>query len=97
MSKREPKYTRKGPAPDLYWLKKSVFRQFNFSFLGLTDLLKNKETFDGLAVILDLKDFTAFCDQREPHSEVPEFLNKFLTWLFTRLVKNYSIARTGRM
>jgi hypothetical protein len=85
VSKREPTYKRKTDAPDLYWLRKSLFRRFNSSLLGLPDILENKETFDGLAVILDLKDFTAFCDQRDPQSEVPDFLDKFLRWLFDRL------------
>jgi class 3 adenylate cyclase len=85
MSKREPAYKQKSEAPDLYWLRKSLFRQFNSSLLGLPDILENKETFDGLAVILDLKDFTGFCDQREPHQIVPEFLHKFLSWLFERM------------
>lgn len=85
MSKREPTYRQKSEAPDLYWLRKSLFRQFNSSLLGLPDILENKETFDGLAVILDLKDFTGFCDQRDPHRIVPEFLSKFLNWLFERM------------
>lgn len=85
MSKREPTYKQKSEAPDLYWLRKSLFRQFNSSLLGLPDILENKETFDGLAVILDLKDFTGFCDQRDPHRIVPEFLHKFLNWLFERM------------
>lgn len=49
------------------------------------NLTKQKETFEGLAVILDLKDFTGFCDQRDPHHEVPRFLDKFLRWLFDRI------------
>ena len=85
MSKREPTYKQKTEAPDLYWLRKSLFQRFNSSLLGLAEILENKETFDGLAVILDLKDFTGFCDQRDPHSLVPEFLDQFLKWLFDRL------------
>lgn len=85
MTKREPKYRQKTAAPDLYWLPKNVFRRFNSSIIGLTDLEKGRETFDGLAVILDLKDFTGFCDQRDPHLVVPDFLSKFLKWLFNGL------------
>lgn len=87
MSKREPKYTQKTAAQDLYWLPRNVFRQFDSSIIGLSDLEKGRETFDGLAVILDLKDFTGFCDQRDPHLVVPEFLSKFLKWLFERLAE----------
>jgi hypothetical protein len=87
MSKREPTYRQKTEAPDLYWLRKGVFQRFNSSLLGLADILDNNETFDGLAVILDLKDFTGFCDQRDPHLIVPEFLEEFLNWLFARIAK----------
>jgi hypothetical protein len=88
MSKREPKYTKKtGAKADEYWLRKSLFTGFNSSLLGLKDLLRNKETFEALAVILDLKDFTAFCDQRDPHHEVPKFIHKFLDWLFRRIAE----------
>ena len=53
--------------------------------LGLEDILANRETFEALAVIVDLKDFTIFCDQRDPHLVVPQFLKSFLEWLFDRL------------
>lgn len=85
MSKREPNYARKSSEKDRYWLRRSFFEKFDPGFIGLTDLAKNKETFEGLAVILDLKDFTGFCDQRDPHHEVPAFLGKFLRWLFQRI------------
>lgn len=96
MSKREPKYQQKTTAPDWYWLRKSVFRQFNSSLIGLTDLAKGRETFDGLAVILDLKDFTGFCDQRDPHLIVPEFLDKFLGWLFQRMADELFEREEGK-
>ena len=37
--------------------------------------------------IFDLAGFTSFCDQRDPHLIVPEFLGKFLGWLFDRISK----------
>ena len=85
MSKREPKYRRSAAAPDKYWVRKSVFAGLNPEFLGLKNLVRSKITFEGLAVILDLKDFTAFCDQRDPHHEIPKFLDFFVKWLFKRL------------
>jgi class 3 adenylate cyclase len=95
MSKREPTYNQKTEAPDLYWLRKSLFRRFNPSLLGLADILENNETFDGLAVILDLKDFTGFCDQRDPHLVVPEFLDKFMNWLFARVSQEFFEREDG--
>lgn len=72
MSKREFKYTKKpGAAPDEYWLAKSLFKEFDTSLLGLADLSTGGESFAAMAVILDLKDFTEFCDQRDPDLEVP--------------------------
>lgn len=85
MSKREPKYTQKDGATDGVWLRKSIFKKFGPSLLGLEDILAKKETFEALAVIVDLKDFTAFCDQRDPHLVVPQFIKSFLEWLFRKL------------
>jgi class 3 adenylate cyclase len=85
MTTREPKYAKDPDAPGLFRLSKLPFERFNSTLVGLTNLLENMETFDALAVILDLKDFTGFCDQREPHAVVPEFLESFLKWLFDRI------------
>jgi class 3 adenylate cyclase len=85
MSKREPKYTHKGDEKGRFGLRKSIFRKFGPSILGLEDILANKETFEALAVIVDLKDFTVFSDQRDPHLVVPQFIKSFLEWLFDRL------------
>jgi len=88
MSKREPNYIEEsGPFSDEYWLRKTVFTSFDSSLLGLKDILKERETFEALAVILDLKDFTTFCDQRDPHHEVPQFIDTFLTWLFGKIAE----------
>ena len=86
MSKRELKYTKKpGAASDEYWIAKSLFNKFDPSLLGLANLSNTGESFGAMAVILDLKDFTEFCDQRDPDLEVPRFIRQFLNWLFKRL------------
>lgn len=86
MSKREPKYSKKpGSASDEYWLSKSLFKKFDTALLGLADISTGGESFGAMAVILDLKDFTEFCDQRDPDLEVPRFIKRFLNWLFKRL------------
>jgi len=85
MPKREPKYSQKSSEPDRYWLRKSDFEKFGADVIGLTEITKNKKTFDGLAVILDLKGFTIFCDQRDPQLQVPRFLGLFIRWLFQRI------------
>jgi len=63
--------------------------------LGLEDILANKETFEALAVIVDLKDFTLFCDQRDPHLVVPQFVKSFLEWLFDKLRAELLIEEAG--
>jgi class 3 adenylate cyclase len=83
--KKKLKYTQKSDAPDRYWVRKTVFDKFGADIIGLSDLAKQKKTLEGLAVILDLEGFTAFCDQRDPQHEVPRFLDRFLRWLFQRI------------
>ena len=86
MTKRELKYSQKpGGAPDEYWLAKSLYKKFDPVLLGLPNLSTTGETFAAMTVILDLKDFTEFCDQRDPELEVPRFIKQFLNWLFKRL------------
>jgi hypothetical protein len=63
--------------------------------LGLENILANKETFEALAVIVDLKDFTVFCDQRDPHLVVPQFVKSFLEWLFDRLRAQLLMEEAG--
>ena len=95
MSKREPKYTQKDDEKGRFWLRKSIFKKFGPSILGLEDILANKETFEALAVIVDLKDFTVFCDQRDPHLVVPQFVKSFLEWLFDRLRAQLLLEEAG--
>src|ERR1044072_3089390 len=95
MSKREPKYTQKGDERGRCWLRKSIFKKFGTSIFGLEDILANKETFEALAVIVDLKDFTTFCDQRDPHLVVPQFLKSCLEWLFDRLRARLLMEEAG--
>ena len=95
MSKREPKYTQTDNEKGRFALRKSVFKQFGPSILGLDDILANKETFEALAVIVDLKDFTVFCDQRDPHLVVPQFVKSFLEWLFKKLGDELFIEEAG--
>ena len=95
MSKREPRYTLKSDEKGRFWLRKSIFKKFGPSMLGLEDILANKETFEALAVIVDLKDFTVFCDQRDPHLVVPQFVKSFLEWLFDRLRAHLLVEEDG--
>lgn len=83
--KQHLRYSQKSSEPDRYWLRKSDFEKFGSNVIRLTDITKNKKTFEGLSVILDLKGFTIFCDQRDPQHQVPRFLGLFIRWLFQRI------------
>jgi class 3 adenylate cyclase len=85
MKRQQFRYSQKSSEPDRYWLRKSDFEQFGSDVIRLTDITKNKKTFEGLSVILDLKGFTIFCDQRDPQHQVPRFLGLFIRWLFQRI------------
>ena len=79
-------HTRKKRAdPNEHSTSKRNFRKFNASLLGLGDISSDGRCFEAIAAIFDLKGFTSFCDQRDPHLEVPQYLHKFLDWLFKRI------------
>jgi len=95
LKKIDPNYIRKSEAPDRYWVRKSIFDSFGAGIIGLADINKQKKTFEGLAVILDLEGFTAFCDQTDPHHEVPQFLGRFIQWLFRRIKQELLDGKDG--
>lgn len=85
MKKQQPRYAQKSSDPDRYWVRKREFDRFGADLVGLAGLTERSRSFEGLATILDLKDFTRFCDQRDSQNVVPEFLDEFLDWLFEAL------------
>jgi hypothetical protein len=78
---------KKRADPNEHWTPKRNFGKFNASLLGLGDISCDVRCFEAIAAIFDLKGFTSFCDQRDPHLEVPQYLNNFLDWLFKRIAK----------
>lgn len=79
---KQPTYYKRSEDPDRYWVRKTTVDRFGANIVGLPNLTEQKKSFEGLAAILDLKGFTRFCDQRDSHNVVPEFLVEFLQWLF---------------
>ena len=71
------------------------FKEFNSSILDLGDMSKEGEYFEALAAIFDLEAFTSFCNQIDPHLVIPEYLNKFLDWLFSAISREF-MKRTYR-
>jgi hypothetical protein len=62
------------------------FAKFNSAILGLGDISREGQYIEALAAIFDLEGFTTFCNQIDPHLAVPEYLDRFLTWLFAELM-----------
>jgi class 3 adenylate cyclase len=56
-------------------------------------LPEDQSDFDVLAVVFDLQGFTAFCDQRDPHTFVPAFVERFREWILRGLAANLTDIR----
>ncbi len=66
----------------LLTLANEQFDRFNPDVLGLGDIGLPSVQVEALAAIFDLSGFTNFCSQVDPHLAVPEYLSRFLDWLF---------------
>lgn len=67
-----------------YRLPNEEFHKFRASLLDMGDISRGQTT-EAMVSIFDLAGFTSFCNQPDPHLRVPEFLDKFLGWLFDRI------------
>ncbi len=61
------------------------YNRFNSSVLGLGDIAAPAREIEAISAVFDLAGFTKFCNQVDPHLEVPRFLSSFLDWLFGRV------------
>ncbi len=68
-------------------LTSEQFDRFNPDVLGLGDISSRSIQVEALAAIFDLSGFTNFCSQVDPHLAVPEYLSRFLDWLFAEVKK----------
>ncbi len=75
----------KGEKKQLELLSNEKYDLFNPSLLGLGDISLPSTQIEAIAAIYDLSGFTTFCSQVDPHLSVPEYLSKFLNWLFDRI------------
>jgi hypothetical protein len=66
-------------------IKKASFDKFNEDILGLGKIKTKSTQIHALSVIFDLEVFTNFCKQIDPHLAVPEYLSKFLKWIFKEI------------
>ncbi len=77
---------------DVTLIKLESFDNFNENILGLGKIGTTSNQINALSVMFDLEGFTNFCKQIDPQLAVPEFLNRFLKWLFTE-IKNELINK----
>jgi class 3 adenylate cyclase len=78
-----------GPGVTFNTLKKEEFATFNPAVLGLGDISRNGEYMQALAAFFDLDGFTDFCNQVDSHLVIPEFLTRYLNWLFQTLATEF--------
>ena len=77
-------------------LTKKAFRSFNSTTLGLGDISEEGEYVQALAAFFDLEGFTSFSNQVDSHLVVPEFLRRFIDWLFASLAEKFTVLETER-
>lgn len=78
-----------GPGVTFNALSPAEFSAFNPSMLGLGDISQSGEYTQALAAFFDLDGFSDFCNQVDSHLVIPEFLTRFLNWLFQALADEF--------
>ena len=71
------------------------FDSFNPQMLGLGDLSKDGKYINALAAFLDLQGFTEFCNQLDSHLVIPEFIEKYSSWIFTEIATQFNEGTTN--
>ncbi len=84
----DPKKYGKGFA--LNSLSLEDFDKFNPDVLGLGDITNDGKYTNALSVFLDLEGFTDFCNQVDSHLVIPEFLTKYLKWIFDSIADRFT-------
>ena len=76
-------------------LKKSDFAKFGPPLLGLGDISKEGKYVQALVAVCDLEGFTDFCNQVDSHLVIPEFMTRYLDWLFEALASQAKEGEDG--
>jgi hypothetical protein len=66
-------------------LNKEDFEKFDLTILGLDDISEDGTYIQALIAIFDLEGFTSFFNQPDPHIVIPEYLSRFISWLFKEI------------
>lgn len=70
---------------EIFIVPKENFDSFSEDILGLGKIDTKSNQIDALSVMFDLEGFTNFCKQIDPQLAVPDFLSKFLKWIFSQI------------
>ena len=81
--------TVKGVKRTIKLLDNSKYDLFNPLLLGLGDIASPSIQIESIACVFDLSGFTNFCSQVDPHLAVPEYLSRFLNWLFNKVKEEF--------
>ncbi len=73
-------------------LDNEEFEKFNPALLSLGDISLPSTQIEAIAAAFDLSGFTNFCSQVDPHLAVPEYLSRFLGWLFDEIKKEHLVT-----
>lgn len=76
-------------------LSAKEFRSFNHEVLGLGDISTQGTYVQALAAFLDLQGFTDFCNQVDSHLVIPEFMTRYLEWLFGAVSNQFKEGEEG--
>lgn len=84
-----------GKRSDVILLEDRKIEKFTSHLLGLGDINVRSKQVEAIAAVFDLSGFTNFCNQVDPQLAVPEYLSRFLDWLFSQIkaeliAKNYT-------
>lgn len=85
----------KGNEKRIQPLDKEMLEKFNPPVLGLGNIGAPSREVEAIAAVFDLSRFTNFCNQVDPHLAVPQYLSRFLEWLFNE-VKQDIISKSYR-
>jgi class 3 adenylate cyclase len=70
-------------------LSKSDFAKFGPPLLGLGDISKEGKYLQALVAFFDLQGFTDFCNQVDSHLVIPEFMTRYIDWIFKSLAYKF--------
>lgn len=87
LSDKDKKLIKNEENKNIHVVIKESYEKFNEDLLGLGKIETKSSQINALSVMFDLEGFTNFCKQIDPQLAVPEYLNKFLKWIFSETKK----------